>query len=107
MDEINYEELDPGIRAVVKMLRDAGWQTTDSGDGVSKPADWYQPDEQGITQAMNFPHVVCRTDPVRLVEDAKDLLGWLPTWRIEATYCPNDGTALLIAMDQPVPSQRA
>ena len=47
--------LDPGIRDVVRYLRGKGYETTDSGDGVSKPASWFETGE-----ALPFPHVVCR-----------------------------------------------
>lgn len=43
-----YPHLDPGIREVVRMLNDAGFRTTDSGDGQSKC-------EHGIVLA--WPHV--------------------------------------------------
>lgn len=33
MRDLNYGELDPGIRRTVKLLRDAGFETSDSGDG--------------------------------------------------------------------------
>ncbi len=31
---MNYDELDAGIRETVRLLRDNGFQTTDSGDGT-------------------------------------------------------------------------
>lgn len=37
--EIDYSELDPGICYVVQWLREAGFNTSDSGDGVSKLID--------------------------------------------------------------------
>lgn len=49
-DSLDYEALDPGIREVVRLIRDAGYETTDSGDGISKRAT--NPD------ALPFPHVV-------------------------------------------------
>jgi hypothetical protein len=52
-ESLDYETLDPGIRDVVRRLRDRGFETTDSGDGVSKPAEWYAAGE-----AIPFPHVV-------------------------------------------------
>ena len=33
------DDLDPGIVKLVRALREAGFETTDSGDGVSKGAD--------------------------------------------------------------------
>lgn len=35
MTDINYEEMNPGIRRTVKWLRSCGFDTTDSGDGVT------------------------------------------------------------------------
>lgn len=35
MTDINYEEMNPGIRKTVKWLRSCGFDTTDSGDGVT------------------------------------------------------------------------
>jgi hypothetical protein len=52
---MNYEDLDPGIREVVRMLRDAGFNTTDSGDGVTKVA-------LGHEGVMTVPHVHCFFD---------------------------------------------
>ena len=48
-DEPDYDELDPGIREVVRLLRKHHFDTTDSGDGVSKDAD---PGE-----VLDYPHV--------------------------------------------------
>lgn len=47
MTDIDYNEIDPGIRHVVKALNDAGYETTDSGDGT----------KVGMDCAMDFPHV--------------------------------------------------
>lgn len=49
-----YDELDPGIRDLVRFLRERhGFNTTDSGDG-SKAAT--------MDCAMPFPHVVIKID---------------------------------------------
>jgi len=56
IDDFNYDELDPGIRETVKWLRSLGHDTTDSGDGRSKPADWYESGE-----ALPYPHVYIQT----------------------------------------------
>jgi hypothetical protein len=48
-DRINFKHLDPGIRDVVTALWDAGLETSDSGDGVSKPA---------VGRDYKFEHVV-------------------------------------------------
>lgn len=36
METIDYNDLDPGIRQTVHFLREQGFETSDSGDGVSK-----------------------------------------------------------------------
>lgn len=67
-NEPDYTSLDPGIRQVVRWLRAAGFNTHDSGDGVTK-ADWIA---KGT--AMEVPHVFVRTTPGTMVSDASDLL---------------------------------
>ncbi len=68
MSGIDLNELDPGIRRTVAFLREHGFDTTDSGDGVSKfqpDSRWYVPDDpEAWSQA---PHVVIRTTPDALV----------------------------------------
>lgn len=81
--------LDPGIRDVVEQLRSAGFKTTESGDGVSKPAD---------ERTFDGPHVICRIGPALMVAEAQRLWAVLgPGWHVEASYSPNDGVAVLIA----------
>lgn len=78
----DYSELDPGIRATVRLLREFGFETTDSGDGVSKPQDWYDSGE-----AIPFPHVVAMTTPPDMVADAERMSSILgPEWNVEAEY---------------------
>ena len=47
----NPADLDPGIRDLVVYLRSCGFETTDSGDGVSKPDD---------ERVFQVPHIVAR-----------------------------------------------
>lgn len=56
MREVDYDKLDPGIRACVRALNLAGFETADSGDGVSKAAQGLVPGEDFITR----PHVVIK-----------------------------------------------
>ncbi len=93
MGEPNYDELDPWIRDKVRAINEAGFETTDSGDGVSKPADWY---ESGC--AIPFPHVVVSTTSATMLIDAHRLAGVVgPTWTVEASYATHDGIAHLFA----------
>ena len=57
MSDIKYGYLDPGIREVVRLLRGWGFNTTDSGDGVSKLKR--DPDMEGV---LPVPHVHCIAD---------------------------------------------
>lgn len=89
-------EVDPGVRAEVVLLRKHGFETTDSGDGVSKPKDWY---ESG--HAMPFKHVAMSTDPAFMVSHAEkcaELLG--PGWTVEASYDTTSKVALLLARER-------
>lgn len=84
-----YDSLDPGIRDIVRTLRAAGFETTDSGDGISKPED---------DRVFEEPHVVSVVDVDALVAEADRLHRLLgDSWRIEASYCPNEGTAVILA----------
>jgi hypothetical protein len=89
-DEIDYSELDPGIRDVVRVMREAGFDTTDSGDGVSKPKD-------GMC-VLEYPHVFAMTEPARMVSEADRLVALLgPEWDVDVSYSPRDGKAILSA----------
>lgn len=48
---VPYEDLDPGIREVVRLVNSLGFKTADSGDGVSKRGT---PMEDGM---LGIPHV--------------------------------------------------
>jgi len=51
---IDYDEIDPGIRDVVRRLREAGYNTTDSGDGVTKFAEG----GEAMDCALPYAHVL-------------------------------------------------
>lgn len=116
MSELNYEQLDPGIRETVRFLRDHGFHTTDSGDGVTKPED---------ERVFHRPHVVSVVDPEVLVERANYLL-WLlrsagvdvdatgpddddKTASVEASYdpCTKTGLILLFCGDEQLRAGKA
>lgn len=90
--DIDYAKLDPGIREIVRKLRDLGWDTTDSGDGVSKP---------DMECAMSFPNIAVATACDRFFRDADaldiELSRIEPGWTVEATYWPACGTVILLA----------
>lgn len=97
-------ELDPGIRNLVMALRAAGYNTTDSGDGVSKPKDWYESGE-----ALPYPHVaIVLADASRLVVEAHRLQAWLDLvwgggWTVEASFRPSDGVGILMVFNEQPP----
>ena len=59
---VSVEDCDPGIQDYVWLLRAYGFDTTDSGDGVSKPQEHYDSGE-----ALPFAHVFVN-------------LGWESNW---------------------------
>lgn len=67
-DELNYDELDPGIRRTVRWLRSLGYDACDSGDGKTKLEAGWSPND-----ARNHPHVVMRVHPDLLAEAADAL----------------------------------
>lgn len=93
-DEIDYEALDPGVREQVRALRDAGFDTTDSGDGVSK----FTGDHPDRGCAMPVPNIAARTRLTSMVTDAHlmvDILG--PDWVVQASYTTDDRSVVLLA----------
>lgn len=91
--------LDPGVRSLVIALRNKGYETTDSGDGVTKPPD---------QRVLDVPHVFIRVRGSRdLIDDARTLHRWLARWGdrwiVEANYSTADGIALLIVRKEPTP----
>ena len=89
---VNYDELDPGIRQVVHLLREKGFDTTDSGDGVSKPA---------AERLIDRRHVFISTPVASMVEEADRAFDVLRRHgfaraHVEATYSPNDGIAVIM-----------
>ena len=94
MDEFDYTQIDEGIRDVVRSLREAGFDTCDSGDGTK--------DDMGC--ALDYPNVSAIVDVDTLVEEGDRMLEVLgDDWIVQASYSPNDGYALLHAYQ---PSER-
>jgi hypothetical protein len=114
--------LDPGIRKTVLWLRAYGFETTDSGDGVSKfadapagaPADDNQPpptiDPLSAACAMPVPNVAITVKPDQLISEARRLRALIaecgetlrpcgPTdegCQMQATYDPADESATIL-----------
>lgn len=91
---VRLTALDPGIRDAVVWLRERGWETTDSGDGVSKC-------EHGMMFA--FPHVfmvaegALREEADRLDASVRATPEVFPgQWRVEANYSPGEVGVLML-----------
>lgn len=91
------ENLDPGIRRTVAWLRERGFETTDSGDGVSKA------EAIAEGEALETPHVFIVSTPARMNEEAERLLAALSRFgvvvgsaEIQATYDPSDGSGAIL-----------
>lgn len=88
----DYDALDIGVRDVVRRLHEQGFETTDSGDGRSKPPE---------QREMDFPHVAVAVQPELMIPEAHRLQAHLgPSWCVEATYWPQSGYALLLATSE-------
>lgn len=91
--------LDPGVRRTVALLRGHGFNTTDSGDGVTKLQAAYCEEptfnrptilhEFGI---LDVPHVVCVTTPERMMGEARRLRALLDAALRDATRASVDAT---------------
>lgn len=93
--DATYEEMDAGIRDTVRLLRNNGFDTTDSGDG-SKAGH--------MGCAIEFPHVFCAMqrfeDFVSQADKAQGLLG--DDWTVEASYSAKDQRTFLMCMKYPL-----
>jgi len=96
------EDLCPGIRRTVAWLQELGFQTTDSGDGISN---------EGMECAIPFPNVAMVCQPDRLATEADRLFVLLAGRgvmvepcspeepgppQIQASYDPANGVAVLV-----------
>lgn len=99
-DAVPYEQLDPGIRKVVRWLNENGFETTDSGDGRSKFLG-----EDPPCCAMNFPNVAITVPRDRLVAEAlrlEDLLRSKGCGPVAAREEETPGEVTLQAFYEPV-----
>lgn len=114
LSEADYEEIDPGIREVVRFLRGHGFDTTDSGDGKTKFPDG--PDQPPVDAcAMPMANVAILVEPAHLVDEADRLCALLEgagvkvgalsggpeddeLVEIQAGYDPADGSSVIVLM---------
>lgn len=86
MTTFDYGQLDPGIRETVRLLHRFDYDTVDSGDGVSKPAD---------ERVFHEPHVIVRIPSNDIAGQSERLAVVLgPEWYVEASYSTIDKSAL-------------
>lgn len=85
--------IDPGVRLLVEWLVDRGYNTTDSGDGVTKA------DLIASGDALDMPHVAMMITRERMVEDADRLHALLVSAGIEPTS--GSGTVVIEASYNP------
>ncbi len=95
MDTLNPALLTPGIRKTVLWLRSLGFDTTDSGDGVTNV-------EAEMEGAIDIAHVHIQTTPLKMVSVARNLQDAveakgikLEAGMIQATYDPVDHSAIV------------
>ena len=99
MDAKTIKNLPPKVRDLVVWLNEQGFQTTDSGDGSNF--------ENGMEGALPVPMIVIKTTIIDLIIKASDLHATLSGIgvdfsdplngpKIEATYDPEDESALII-----------
>lgn len=99
-DSVDYEQLDPGVRKMVRWLRENGFETTDSGDGETKSDE--------ARAFGDIPHVCIKTTRKDLLTEADrlwNILGYnLPLVmnrgevHVEATYDPADRSAIILLL---------
>jgi len=96
--EIALNELDPGVRNFVGFLRSKGFNTTDSGDGESKPEE---------ARIMPWPHVFISVPGAEqnLIPESQRLLVEMTAagldvqpGDIQATYDPTQGSMGIIQL---------
>lgn len=87
-DDLDYSTLTPGIRRTVALVRSWGFETTDSGDGVTNV-------QAGMEEAMTRPNVYMTVLPSCLIAEADRLLRELLNVGVEVdTQGPDDGPCI-------------
>lgn len=97
-DQLDYQQLDPGIRKTVAYLRGLGFDTTDSGDGKTKV------EAIAAGEALPFPHVCILAAPDQLVANCRllqDLIEHVPGAHVEGSYDSADNVAIITVLDCP------
>lgn len=76
------EQLDPGVTNLVVSLNLEGFNTIDSGDGVSKEYG-REPDDDGVLWVRPDPHVIMQSKDLDVgIAEAKRLVETLGSWGV-------------------------
>jgi hypothetical protein len=90
---IDYDELNPGIRDLVRELREVhGLNTTDSGDGVTNV-------EAGMEGALEEKHVFILVQLVDMIETTRTLAKTYPDAWVECSWSPGQSANVMIMPD--------
>jgi len=93
-DDLDYSTLTLGIRRTVALVRSWGFETTDSGDGVTNI-------QAGMEGAMTVPNVYITVLPSCLIAEADRLLRELFNVGIDADTQGPDNAPCIQAMYEP------
>ena len=99
------ENLNPGIVQLVKLLNDAGFGTTDSGDGETHDHDCDR-DHGYVVIMTDSANLVTETDRLKTVLEQAGILvvpqdmgrPEVGCCYVQAMYCPADGFAIIDVM---------
>lgn len=93
-----YRYLDPGIRDVVRYLREREFNTTDSGDGTTKIHK-----HGNLGGVYPFKHVVIECaleDMIQEADRVEQAMREHPDkWLVEAIYSPTRGSVIIFISD--------
>jgi hypothetical protein len=97
-DDLDYSQLDAGIRDAVRFVRSHGFVTTDSGDGSKFGA---------MDGALPFPHIVVRVEDEAMMGSEAERLHRLaqinlgPEWRAELSWGVGGPALVMLLCDGP------
>ena len=97
-----WDDLDPGIRRVVRLLHENGFDTCDSGDGKAKfgedgkPLPGWQTDDQDFDCVNPFPHVAISVSGDKLAAECDRLRDVLKQHGVDVGVCSPDDADIFI-----------
>jgi hypothetical protein len=95
MDDLDYSQLDAGIRDAVRFVRSYGFVTTDSGDGR------LEGNKAEMEGALPFPHVVVQLDDTATMVAETERLSAIAAalgndWRAELSWSPGGPAVVML-----------